>query len=408
MPTLRVLVAHNYYQQRGGEDAVFEAEAALLRKFGHEVHTFAIHNDEVSRLGPFGLAKETLWSESSYRAIAKRVREFRPQVVHFHNTLPLISPSGYYAARENGAAVVQTLHNYRMACINGLFYRDHRVCEDCLTKSFPWPGIVHRCYRGSVPASVAVAAMLWRHRRKGTWAHAVDRYVVLSEFGKEKLLQAGLPPDKVIVKPNFLLEDPAVGSHLGGYALFAGRLSVEKGISVLLEAWRLLDGAFPLVIAGDGPLSDLVRRAQSACTSIDWRGAVSPAEVRSLMGDASFLIVPSTCYEGLPLTIVEAYGCGLPVLAADHGALRSIVKDEVGFRFVAGDSRDLAEKARLVFEHPKEVSERVPTCRREYEVRYTPAANIEALQTVYAEAIAEFSAKAGMPSDVGLQDKARG
>src|SRR5262245_40071540 len=171
---MRILLVHNFYQQAGGEDQVFADETKLLRDHGDAVEQFTVHNDAVQQMGRLALARRTVWNKDSYRALRDAVRAHHAEIVHFHNTFPLISPAGYKAAHDEGAAVVQTLHNYRLMCPTATFYRDGGVCEDCLGRSIPWPGIAHACYRDSRSASAVVAAMLTVHRARGTWQHAVD------------------------------------------------------------------------------------------------------------------------------------------------------------------------------------------------------------------------------------------
>jgi len=198
---LRIVVAHNFYQQAGGEDQVFADETALLESHGHTVTRHTIHNDEVNTLGRLTLAGRTIWNRQSHGELYGLVRREKAEIVHFHNTFPLLSPSVYSAARSAGAAVVQTLHNYRLVCPTAICYRDGKVCEDCLSRTVPWPAILHRCYRGNRGASVVTAAMLAVHHGRGTFTNDVDAYIALTEFAKGKFVQAGMPGGKISVKP---------------------------------------------------------------------------------------------------------------------------------------------------------------------------------------------------------------
>ena len=245
---------HNHYQQPGGEDQVFEVEGALLEAHGHRVLRYTQHNDSVADMTRAELAKATVWNTVAYRELRTLIREEQPQVAHFHNTFPLISPAAYHAARAERVPVVQTLHNYRLICPSALFFREGRVCEDCSGKAVPWPGVAHACYRGSRSSSAAVAAMLTAHRVLGTWSRAVDAYIGLTEFARQRFVRGGLPAEKIVVKPNFVHPDPGAGGGDGEYVLFVGRLSEEKGVDTLLKAWKRPRVRVPLKIVGDGPL----------------------------------------------------------------------------------------------------------------------------------------------------------
>src|SRR5687768_4325961 len=231
---MKILVAHNFYQQPGGEDEVFRSEVDLLRSIGHDVSTFTLHNDRLTGMGGLKLLATTIWNGGAADELRERVRAERPTVVHFHNTFPLMSPAAYDAARGAGAAVVQTLHNYRLNCPGGEFLRDGRVCEDCMGRAFPWPGVVHACYRDNRSATGVVAAMLTVHRARGTFRRDVDAYVALTEFARRKYIEGGLPADRVVVKPNFVSEDRGPGDGRGdaggAFGLFVGRLASGKGL----------------------------------------------------------------------------------------------------------------------------------------------------------------------------------
>ena len=392
---VKLLLVHNSYQQPGGEDQVFTSERELLLAHGHDVVCHTAHNDEVRALGNLRLALRTTWSHSTYRALRAAIARERPQIVHVHNTLPLLSPAVYYAARAMGVPVVQTLHNYRLLCPKAVMLRKDRVCEDCLARLFPWPGVIHACYRDSHPATAAVAMMLGVHRLLGTWTRMVTRYVALTEFMRRKFVDGGLPPNGITVKPNFVARDPGVGGHGGGYALFVGRLSPEKGLRTLLQGWGRVGPRLPLKIAGAGPLETL---AASSAPNVEWLGAVPHAGVLELMKRASFLVVPSESYEGFPTTVAEAFATGLPVLASRLGAATEIVHEHrTGLFFPPGDASGLAETVTWALDHPARVAEMRQHARAEFQARYTAKRNYQLLMDIYHMAMNAADDPGGRP-----------
>src|SRR5258705_4289801 len=253
---MKIALVHNIYQQRGGEDVVVTAESTLLERNGHKVIRYSRSNDEIQALsGPeqLFLVKDIIHSEKSKQDLYALLRAEKPEVVHVHNTFMMISPSVYEACRDAGIPVVQTLHNYRLLCPGWSLSRNGNVCEECIDDGL-WRSVWHGCYRDSRLMSAAVALMLQVHRSKGTWEHAVNGYVALTNFAREKFIQGGLPASTIHVKPNFLECDPGERSSAGRPMLFIGRLSAEKGIDVLLKAWQQLAHSIPLVVLGDGPL----------------------------------------------------------------------------------------------------------------------------------------------------------
>jgi len=293
---MKILLAHDYYQWRGGEDAAFEAEADLLDAYGHDVLRFTVHNDQIHQMGRLKLARATIWNRAASQDLRSIIRRERPDVVHFVNTFPLISPAAYYAVRSEGVPVIQEVSNFRLLCVNGFLQRDGHVCETCLGKFVPTAGIVNGCYRNSRLASAAVAAMAAFHRALGTWTDKVDLYMTQTEFARSKLIEGGLPADKIVAKPYFLDPIPDVGAGNGKYALFVGRLSPEKGLGTLLQAWKRLGDRVPLKIVGDGPLAPIVAKAAKQMPGIEPLGFQNMETVYRLMGEAHVLVFPSEWY----------------------------------------------------------------------------------------------------------------
>ncbi len=386
---MRLLLAHNYYQLRGGEAEIFETEAGLLQSHGHRVIRYTVHNDAIDGMGRLEAARATLWNRQVYDALRRLLRAERPDVAHFHNTFPLISPAAYYAARAENVPVVQTIHNYRLLCPKAQFFREGRVCEDCLGRSVALPGIVHGCYRDSRAASAVVAAMLALHRARRTWSKMVDVYVLaMTEFAREKFVEGGFPAEKLVVKPNFVYPDPGPGTGRGGYALFVGRLSEEKGIRTMLAAWERLDGGIPLHVVGDGPLAATVEAAAGRRAEITWLGRQPSEEVYRQMGEAACLIFPSVWYEGLPRTIVESFARGTPVIASNLGAMSSLIDpDRTGLHFEAGNAEDLAARVRWWLAHPEAHGAMREAARAAYEHHFTAEANYRQLMQIYETAL---------------------
>ncbi|MBW4575773.1 MAG: glycosyltransferase [Aphanothece sp. CMT-3BRIN-NPC111] len=382
---MRILSVHNYYQIRGGEDESCEAEKQLLQERGHQVEVYEKNNDSLAALSSARLAFNTIWSAESYANLRQRFRKLPHDVVHVQNFFPLISPSVYYAAKAEGVPVVQTLRNYRLLCPNALFFRDGGVCEDCLGQPIPWPGVVHNCYRQSRVASAGVATMLTVHRTLRTWSQMVDVYIALTEFARQKFIQGGIPAEKIVVKPNFIHPDPGSGTGGGGYALYVGRLSVEKGIDTLLAAWERLQGKIPLKIVGEGPLANQVVEATARSPQIEWLGRRPMAEVYDLIGEAKVLVFPSKWYETFGRVAVEAFAKGTPVIAANIGAIAELIEnDRTGIHFQPGDPDDLAAKVEWVLSHPDALAQMRREVRAEFEARYTADENYRRLMEIYA------------------------
>lgn len=381
---MRVLSVHNSYKIRGGEDESREAEERLLCQHGHQVEVYEESNNQLEAIAPLTRAIDTIWSTRAYYTVQEIVQRSACDLMHVQNFFPQISPSVYYAAKSKGVPVVQTLRNYRLLCPNALFFREGQVCEDCLGKAIPYPGMLHRCYRDSLAASSVTTAMITVHRLLKTWSEQVDIFIALTEFARQKFIQGGLPAEKIVVKPNFVAPDPGVGDGLGGYALFVGRLSAEKGLDTLLAAWEHLNYAIPLKIVGEGPLADRVSEIARRCPKVEWLGRRSISEVHALMGDATVLIFPSKWYETFGRVAVEAFAKGTPVIAAQIGAIAELVEHgRTGLQFRPGDPTDLAATVNALLSQPKQLAAMREAARAEFEQHYTAEQNYHRLMQIY-------------------------
>ena len=387
---MRVLMVHNFYQQAGGEDFVFHAEADLLRERGHEVVPLTLTNEAIAdRRARAAAALAATWSRDGYTRARAALAQARPDVMHVHNFFPLFSPSIFAAAADAGVATVMTLHNYRLICASAQFMRAGAVCEKCLVGSTYW-GAWHRCYRGSFLGSLALARMIDTHRRRGTW-DTIGRLIALTGFAKDKFVSAGVDAARITVKPNFV-PDPLVAAQRDGPGdprrrggLFVGRLSAEKGVGFLVDAWRDIDA--PLTIVGDGPEADACRDA--APPHVRFLGRRDRDEIFALMREAAFLVMPSLWYEGFPITLVEAYANGLPVLGSRLGSLIELIEEPgAGATFPAGDRAAFVELVQRALAEPALMEAWAHRARHRYEQTYTPVANGAKLERIYDEAIA--------------------
>lgn len=382
---MKILILHNTYQQRGGEDVMVEAEAEMLLAGGHDVRVECVSNDDIVGVKD----KARVFMRSSYdparaRWAAELVKSHRAEVMHVHNFWPLLTPAVHRGAAQAGAAVVQTLHNFRLLCSGGVFLRDGAVCEKCLNSTPAW-GIMHRCYRGSVPGSLAVAAMQIRARQSGIWERDVHRFIALTDFARTKFVEGGLPAERVVVKPNALavLTPPTFRQRDG--VLFVGRLSAEKGVSTLVEAAKSVP-SLSVTIAGDGPDRDELEAA--APPNVRFLGAVSGIKARELMSAAQVLVMPSIWYEGFPVTLLEAFSCRLPIIASRIGSLESLISHEkTGLHFETARTQQLSDHLKLLIETPEYFVKMGENAYAEFNARYTVKRNSEQLEKIYSDAI---------------------
>jgi glycosyltransferase involved in cell wall biosynthesis len=379
---------HNRYQIPGGEDMAVRQECAMLRAAGFTVDLLEANNDAIgSAAQKIKAAIQVPYSFSARQMVSDRILAFRPEIVHVHNFFPTLTPSVYDACRGAGVPVVQTLHNYRLMCANGLLFREGHVCTECLGRTFPLPAIRHGCYRDSRLGSAAVAAMIGIHRIRNTWIQRVDRFIALTEFARGLFAtEAGIPREKIAVKPN-AAPDPGLGNGSGGYALYVGRFSREKGIEIVLEAATQESGlGIALKVAGSGPLQAKVEAAQSA-GRLEYVGWQDPDGVRRLMLQARVLLIPSLCFEGLPMVVPEAFGAGLPIIASRIGALATLVEDGAnGLLVEPGNPAALASAVRRIASDGRLESELRRGARQTYEALYRPEVNVRLLQQIYEQA----------------------
>lgn len=383
---MRILILHNSYKNAGGEDTVVKLESNHLTLRGHEVRLEILSNDEIK--GTIGKSKalyEVAGSKKSAARVGSWLSEFNPEVVHIHNFFPLLTPQVHLKIAREGVAVVQTLHNFRLMCAGALFLRDGTICEKCLG-SPSWPALKHRCYRGSLPGTAAVLAMQRATLGSKKWLGANDRFIALTEFGRAKFIEGGLPAEKIKVKPNFV-SDPGsplpMAARTSG-AIFVGRLSEEKGALDLVSAWRAIPD-LPLDIIGDGP--DMERLISEAPANVRFRGRLSYDETLNEIRNARMLLFPSRWYEGFPMTLAEAMAAGTPIVAARLGAAHAILADQSFARLYApGDPVALQSAVRDLM---NDESDHVAAARAHYLSKYTPEANMAKLEKIYAEAIHE-------------------
>ncbi|QCS49041.1 glycosyltransferase [Picosynechococcus sp. PCC 11901] len=355
---MRILIVHNRYRIRAGEDRVFEQESQLLRDADYDVRTWTVDNQDISEgslWDKISLGLNTIWSRWAYHEALKIIQDFHPDIVHVHNFLPLLSPSIFYACRKAGVPVVQTIHNYRLGCPAATFFREGAICELCLEKNL-LQSLLYRCYRQSFIQTLTVAAMLQIHRWLGTWTRTVDAYIALTPFMRDKLIQMEIPAKKIYIKPNFIDDIPKIQheAKFGEYYLFVGRLSPEKGIHILLEAYQKSNSSYPLVIIGSGELQATVEAAVKANPKIRYLGQQPKEQVKEYMQRAIALIFPSIWYEGFPLTILEAYSQSLPVVCSDIGSVSYAIEDGVtGFTYPAGNEEALKQVLASIEANPE-------------------------------------------------------
>ena len=383
-----VLLVHNAYQQRGGEDAVFAHEAALLRDAGLNVQVEAFANDSIHTITrKMRVAINANGDRQMAQRIVQRATDFGADLVHIHNFWPLVTPAAHIALASAGIPVVQTLHNYRLLCANGMLMRDGRVCEDCLSDSRV-SALRHRCYRRSIAGTGAVLAMQNASIRNPQWVDSVARFVVLTEFARDKFAAAGIPPERMIVKGNSIVDplpgDPPKVARKG--VLFVGRIAPGKGVALLTKAAELAPDV-PVTIIGDGPLRGLLEA--SAPANVEFLGQLTRDRVFEAMATARWLVLPSTWYEGFPVAVVEALAHGLPVIVPRIGGLPDLIaRGEAGLVIEPQNVDALAQALAIANSDDLMAEEKQRAARALYEREYEEAKDRDNLIAIYRQAIA--------------------
>ena len=386
---MKVLIVHNRYQQRGGEDSVVASEAGLLADHGVEVETLEENNDSIAGLAGKIEAAVSVFkgTQKSNERVDAALARFAPDVVHVHNWFPTVSPSIFWKCKQAGTPVVNTVHNYRLLCVKATLFRDGKVCEDCIGSTLRLPGVMHKCYRDSRSGSAVATAGMLAHWSRGTWHEAVDRYIALSVFAREKLIEGGLPERKILVKPNFVYPDPGAKGGHGGYYLFVGRLTEEKGIRTLLECWKRGPDLPLLRVAGGGPLEEEARRTAATLENVQLLGNRSSADVMAMMGEAKALLCPSVWYEGMPRVAIESMAVGTPIVASRLGTYPEMITDgENGVLFESGNPDALLERLRAM-ESARALEGMRTGTRRRFEAEYTGERNLKLLLDIYDHTI---------------------
>lgn len=375
---MKIISLFSYYSAHGGEEEVFLRESALLQQGGHTVWHLTARNRDMADWSPLKAAASTVWNPQAARQLGQMLAKTGAEIVHVHNFFAALSPCVLRAAHAAGAAVVMTLHNYRMFCVNGMLFRDGTPCTCCIGAALPWRGVVGACYSGQHSASAVVAAMNAVHGLAGTFRTKVHRYILPSPSLRRICLAGGMDGDQLVVKPNFA-PDLHQGQDLDGPrsgGLYVGRMTIDKGVALLAQAWQGVD--VPLLALGDGELRSVFGGG----------GACSLAEVAQAMRRAAFLVVPSLWLEPFGLVVIEAFSAGLPVIVAGHGALADLVEDgQSGLHFRPGDAGDLRCKIDWAIQNPHLMRQMGRRGRQVYERLYSPGGNLAALERIYEDAL---------------------
>jgi glycosyltransferase involved in cell wall biosynthesis len=387
---MKILLIHNKYKQPGGEDGVFKTEGELLAGFGHQVEEMLFDNSGIDSfwtkcVNGFGF----FYNRRSAKAIRKKIEIFKPDVIHVHNFVPITSPAVFWVANSFKIPVILTLHNFRLICPSATLFYKNFIYEKSLKSVFPIDAVLKGVYRNSIIETFVLAMTIAFHHAIGTWRNKVDFYIALTSFAREKFASARvpLPAEKMLVKPNSVQDCGMGTARRRDHFLFVGRLVEEKGLRTLLQAAFL--SPFRLIIIGDGPLQQEVIDHCKVNPNVVYLGPQSKAAVISHMKACAALVFPSLWYEGLPLTIIEAFSTGTPVIASDHGAMKELIADGLnGLLFQPGRERDLVRRIEDVLHQKIDVDLMSERARATYLRYFTPERNYNLLLTIYNKAIA--------------------
>jgi glycosyltransferase involved in cell wall biosynthesis len=392
---MRILLVHNRYRSGApsGENRVVDQEGEALEALGHEVIRFGRSSDEIAEwpvVKKASLPIRAIWSRETRRDLTTVLREHRPEVVHVHNTFPLLSAAVLYACRDERVPVVATLHNYRLACANGLFFRSGAVCHDCV-HGLPVRAVLHGCYRESPAATAPLALSLSLHRQ--AWRSLVSAYVFVSASQRDLLAGADLAPGRVFVRYNLIPRRSRTRTVRTPTVVYAGRLDEAKGVRLLMAGWddycrKYGKPGLNLVIAGGGPLDDEVEVWASARPSVDMTGPLSSDQCAGLISRARAVLLPSACEETFSLVAVEAMAAGVSPVAAGHGSFTELITSgEDGVLFNPGDPAALALAIADVERNPERYEIYGNQARKTYEQRFNPQRSLEDLLEIYRFAI---------------------
>lgn len=391
---MRVLVVHNRYRsaQPSGENMVVDDECRLLAARGVDVSRFEVESDAIlawGRVKRATLPFRVVWSPHGARQVATAIDSARPDVVHFHNTFPLLSAAALVAARKRRVAVVQTLHNFRSLCPEGSFFREGAPCTKCLGR-VPLPALRHGCYRGSRVATAPLAVADAVHGFLQTWQRSVDRFIVPSEFGRRMYAKAGWPEERLVVKYNTALDrGSGIGQAERRHFIALSRLSPEKGIDILVDAWRRVDGRtqIPLLIVGSGDSAEELHRAGRGIPDVEFRPQVPYDEGLSLLAAAHAIVVPSRCFEMFPRVVAEAFSLAVPVVAARIGSLEDIIQPgRDGLLFERASAAELADSLCELAASPALRARLATGARLRYEADFSPESTTSRLLEIYESA----------------------